>query len=260
MPGNSALSGLHILNTRPVGRASALDQALQAAGANVSALPLLETEPLPVGLEQRQRVMDLDRYQVVFVVSPTAAAIGLELLLDYWPQWPAGTAWVAVGAATARELAKTGLTPLVPDMETSEGVLALPPLAALQPGDRVLVLRGEGGRNLVRDWLQAKAVQVDYLDLYRRRFPAEAVLQWDALRHLGLPDVVIITSGESLIHWLAMAGQEAARIPAVVISERLAVLARKSVIPEVLVADGTRPEAVVAALRAWRETSRHGID
>ncbi|MDO8329684.1 MAG: uroporphyrinogen-III synthase [Fluviicoccus sp.] len=254
------LAGLRVINTRPADRAPALSAALEAAGAAVDFLPLLEIAPMEMGPEQRRQLMDLDRYQVVFVVSPTAAMLGLELLLDYWPQWPAGVAWVAVGAASAHELVKAGLDPQVPAIETSEGVLALPALNALRPGDRVLVLRGEGGRNLVRDWLQAKSVRVDYLDLYQRRFPLSSVGLWQALESQSVPDAVILTSGESLRHWLALAAGAATRIPAVVISPRLAAQARQDGIPEVVVADGTRPEAIVAALQAWREAVRHGID
>ncbi len=254
------LVGLRVINTRPADRASALSAALEAAGATVDLLPLLEIAPLAMGPDQRWQLMDLDRNQVVFVVSPTAAMLGLELLLDYWPQWPAGVAWVAVGAATANELVKAGLDPQVPALETSEGVLALPALNTLQPGDRVLVLRGEGGRNLVRDWLQAKSVRVDYLDLYQRRFPPSSGGLWRTLESQSLPDVVILTSGESLRHWQVLAAGAVARIPAVVISPRLADQARAAAIPEVVVADGTRPEAIVAALQAWREAVRHGID
>ncbi|RZU47802.1 uroporphyrinogen-III synthase [Fluviicoccus keumensis] len=254
------LTGLSVVNTRPAGRATVLDAALRAVGATVHALPLLETEPLPLSPVQRQMVQDLDRYRVVFVVSPTAAALGLDSLRDYWPQWPVGQVWIAVGAATARELAGAGLSPLTPTIETSEGVLSLPPIQTLQPGDRVLVLRGEGGRNLVRDWLQAKAVQVDYLDLYRRRLPAAAAGQWRSLRQDRKPDAIVLTSGESLRHWLALGGDEARLLPAVVISERLGAEAMRLGVAVVLVAASTRPEDVIAALRAWREASARGID
>lgn len=254
------LAGLHVLNTRPVDRAPALAASLAAAGAWVSALPLLELEPLEPDASARARLQDLDRYRVIFVVSPTAAELGLARLGDYWPQWPVGQAWVAVGAATARVLEAHGLSPLSPSLETSEGVLALPPIAALQPGDRVLVLRGEGGRNLVRDWLQAKSVTVDYLDLYRRRLPDTAAPRWRDLAAAGAPDAVILTSGESLGHWLALAGAQGAGIPALVISARLAALAEQQGIRTVITAEGARPEEIIAALRTWREASGHGID
>jgi uroporphyrinogen-III synthase len=42
-----------------------------------------------------------------------------------------------------------------------------------------------------------------------------------------LPDVVILTSGESLQHWLTIAGAAAKTIIPLVISPRLAILAEK---------------------------------
>lgn len=257
MPG--PLTGWRVLNTRPADRAAALDAALAAEGAAVVHLPLLEVMPLSPAPEQRQWLMDLDRYRAVFVVSPSAAEQGLRLLGEFWPQWPIGPVWIAVGAATAAVLADAGITPQVPSLETSEGVLAMPAIAALEAGDRVLVLRGEGGRNLVRDWLQSRAVRVDYMDLYRRRLPPEAVSQWQAIRR-NPPDAVILTSGESLRNWLAVAGAEAHALRAVVVSDRLADLAREHGLTRVRSAGGASPGAVVAALRSWRQGGGHGID
>lgn len=254
------LAGLHVLNTRPVGRSHPLDQALTAAGALISSLPLLETIPSDMSPADRRKLMDLDRYRAVFVVSPTAAELGLDALQEYWPQWPVGQAWIAVGHATARVLERSGLAPWVPALETSEGVTTLPPLAALQAGDRVLVLRGEGGRNLVRDWLQSRAVLVDYLDLYQRRLPEEAAGQWSRIVAVGEPDVVVLTSGESLRHWLAVAGESARRIPALLISDRLADQARTAGILTILTAAGTQPGQILLTLQAWRKEAGRGID
>jgi uroporphyrinogen-III synthase len=255
-----SLNGLRLLNTRPANRAAPLTQALRQAGAEVDELPLLVNEPIEPGPSQRGLLMDLDRYRAVFVVSPTAAALGLECLRDVWPQWPVGVAWIAVGEATARVLEQAGLAPWVPAVETSEGVLALPPLAALGAGDRVLVLRGEGGRNLVRDWLQSRAVRVDYLDLYRRRLPEAAAVQWRALSADRAPHAVILTSGESLRNWLAVAGARAGRIPAVVVSARLAAQTREAGVHTVIDAGGVSPGAIIAALATWRRCGGHGIE
>ena len=70
--------------------------------------------------------------------------------------------------------------------------------------------------------------------------------------------VAALVAGLGLLTGLA--ARAGARGLAVVISPRLADQARAAAIPEVVVADGTRPEAIVAALQAWREAVRHGID
>lgn len=254
------MAELRVLNTRPADRAAGLDQALTSAGFGVVNLPLLELEPLALEAAALPQVRELDRYRAVFVVSPTAARLGLRLLADWWPQWPVDLVWIAVGEATARELRDEGLSPVSPEDETSEGVLALPVLRSLGDGDRVLVLRGEGGRNLVREWLTGRSVRVDYLDVYRRRLPAGAAARWREISALARPDVVVLTSGESLRHWREVAGAIGLAIPVLVVSKRLAELAAAAGCREVLLAPGASAPAVVSALQAWRGGAGHGID
>ena len=256
------LSGINVLNTRPLARADALQTALLATGAIVAQLPLLEIETLALSAEARQSLLDLDRYRWVFVVSPTAAELGLQHLGDYWPQWrPITVDWLAVGESTAQVLRQALLNPIVPDEESSEGLLRLPVFQQRQTGDRLLVLRGEGGRNLVRDSLDGQGVGVDYVELYRRRLPPDTMIRWQQLISTqGLPDVVILTSGESLQHWLAIAGEAAMSVIPLVISPRLAVIAQKAGLKPCIIAASTRPEAIIDALLTWRNSLNHDID
>ncbi len=246
------LAGLSIINTRPRARAEQLQSALVAAGARVHLLPLLEIQPLPLTDEQRQWLLDLDRYRWVFVVSPTAAELGLRLLSDYWPQWPVDIQWLAVGESTADVLRRALLDPIIPSEENSEGILRLPVFQQLQRGDRLLVLRGEGGRNVVRDSLQTQGVRVDYLNLYQRRLPEKTTSEWQSIKSNGMPDAVILTSGEALNHWLTVAGVDAAQIMAVVISTRLAALAKSAGVKTCIIAASTRSDDVINALTTWR--------
>lgn len=253
------LSGLVIVNTRPANRAQALTTELVATGATVAALPLLEIQPLALTAEQRQWLIDIDYYRWVFVVSPTAAELGLAHLGNYWPQWPIDLHWLAVGETTAEVLRHALLEPIVPAEESSEGLLKLPVLQQLQQGDRLLVWRGEGGRNLVRDNLQKQGVRVDYLNLYQRQLPANSHHQWLLLRAQQLPDVVILTSGEALNHWLTLVGDDAAHIAAVVVSPRLAVLAQNAGLKTCIIAASTRGHDIIEAIGTWQNSLKHDI-
>lgn len=254
------LTGLRVVNTRPAARADVLQQALVDVGATVLSLPLLATEALPLSAEAKQWLIDLDRYRWVFVVSTTAAELGMQHLSQYWPQWPIAVDWLAVGESTAQVLRQALLTPTVPTEESSEGLLTLPVFQQLQTGDRLLVLRGEGGRNLVRDSLHNQGVRVDYVELYCRSLPPETPSLWLHILKQGVPDVVILTSGESLRHWLTIAGAVAKDIIPLVISPRLAVLAQNAGLKACIIANGTRPEAIIHALGTWRNSSKHDID
>ncbi|WP_206215660.1 uroporphyrinogen-III synthase, partial [Pseudomonas viridiflava] len=94
------------------------------------------------------------------------------LLERYWPQPPAHIAWFTVGAATGRILADHGLAVNYPAQgDDSEALLALPQLhtaLAATATPRVLILRGEGGREALAECLRGQGVAVDYLPLYRR--------------------------------------------------------------------------------------------
>jgi uroporphyrinogen-III synthase len=255
----ASLHGLRIINTRPQARAKGLSDALQNHDATVLALPLLEVEAIPINPIAKQHLLDLDRYDMVFVVSPTAAELGLKALADYWPQWPVDVAWLAVGDSTAQVLNSYLINPIVPQQETSEGLLQLPQLQQLQQGQRLLVLRGEGGRNLVRDTMQAQGVQVDYVDLYRRQLPDASVQRWQEIQHQSI-DIVIITSGETLTQWINIAGQQAQKIPILVISSRLASLATQKGIKTVLTSASIKPIDIILTLYQWQNSQERVID
>lgn len=162
-----------VLLTRPAEESAALAATLSEEGVFSSSLPLLEIEALPVTPEQQTVFRELDRYCAVIVVSKPAARLGLQLLAQHWPQPPA-LPWFSVGAATAQVLAEYGLDVSYPhDGDDSEALLELVALreAISKPGARVLILRGEGGRELLAERLREQGASVDYLELYRRFLP-----------------------------------------------------------------------------------------
>jgi len=254
----ASLAGLQIVNTRPIDRGQALSDALCAHGVVVDHIPLIENCALTLSAEQRQCLINLDLYDVVFVVSPTAAELGLALLSDYWPQWPVAVTWLAVGEATAAVLRSYALDPIVPTQETSEGLLQLPILQQLQQGQKMLVLRGQGGRNLVRDNLQQQGVKVDYLDLYQRHVPINSQQLWQ--QRNTTPDIVIVTSGEILHSWQQLVGEVFKQIPIVVISPRLASLAQQLGCQHVITAISTRADDIINAIQQWHKPEAHDIE
>lgn len=219
------LAGLHVLNTRPAGQAAVLTARLQAAGARVSELPLIQIAPLPLAPEAWRRLLDLDRYDGVIAVSANAARLGLDAVAGAWPQWPHRLPAYAVGARSAAVLREAGLAVTVPAQPDSEGLLALPALQDVA-GQRFLVFKGEGGRPLLAETLRARGALVDAIDLYRRELPAGAAEAWRRLREAGdAPGVVILTSPDALRHWQAVAGEAATALRWVVVSPRMRALA-----------------------------------
>ncbi len=216
-----SLQGLHILNTRPQHQAASLSALLRSAGAVVSELPLIAIRPRALLPEEERLLLDLDRYDAVFFVSANAARYGLDAVANSWPQWPHRLPAYAVGEGTASVLREAGLTVHLPLQADSEGLLAMPEWQS-PAGQKVLLMRGDGGRELLRNTLQSRGVAVDVLALYHRDLPENAAHDF---ARLAAPDVVVLTSPDALRHWQQVAGESALLPLWLVVSPRLRVLA-----------------------------------
>ncbi|WP_339542181.1 uroporphyrinogen-III synthase [Pseudomonas sp. JAI120] len=241
-----------VLLTRPAEESAALAAALSEAGILSSSLPLLDIEPLPVTPEQQVIFGDLGRYCAVIVVSKPAARLAVQQLDQAWPQ----LSWFSVGAATAQVLADHGLCVHYPQTgDDSEALLQLPALreAIARPGARVLILRGEGGRELLAERLREQGASVDYLELYRRFLPTydTGVL----IRRIQLERLngLVVSSGQGFLHLQALAGPDwpqVAQLPLFVPSPRVAEMARAAGAEKVVDCRGASAAALLVALRS----------
>ncbi|WDU62440.1 uroporphyrinogen-III synthase [Pseudomonas poae] len=242
-----------VLLTRPAEESAAVAAVLSDAGIFSSSLPLLDTEPLPVTPEQQAIFGDIGRYCAVIVVSKPAARLAVQQLTRAWPQLP----WFSVGAATAQVLADHGLNVHYPQTgDDSEALLQLPALreAIAQPDARVLILRGEGGRELLAERLREQAASVDYVELYRRFLPAYdagALMQRIQLERLN---GLVVSSGQGFLHLQALAGADwpqLARLPLFVPSPRVYEMARAAGAEKVVDCRGASAAALLVAIRSY---------
>ncbi len=250
------MMGWRLLLTRPDQESVALAATLTEQGIYSSSLPLLAIETLSESAEQRATFADLSRYCAVIVVSKPAARLGLDLLDRYQLPVPAEQPWFSVGAATAQILREHGLQAYYPEQaDDSEALLALPQLqlaltAASNP--QVLILRGEGGRELLAERLRGQGVQVDYLPLYRRvlpDYPPGALVERVQAERLN---AMVVSSGQGFVHLRELAAEawaELARLPLFVPSPRVAEMARAAGAQFVVDCRGASATALLAALQ-----------
>lgn len=249
-----SLAGWRLLLTRPQEDCVLLAQTLAEQGVFSSCMPLLEIAALEEDATQRALILDLDRYQAVIVVSKPAARLGLALLNRYWPQPPA-LRWFTVGAASAAILQECGLDVLHPQSgDDSEALLRLPALqtALARLPARVLIMRGDEGREMLAERLRTMGVTVDYLPLYRRCLPqyptGELLRRVSGERLNGL----VVSSGQGFEHLRTLAGaawSELARLPLFVPSPRVAGLAQDAGALNIVDCRGASAAALLAALR-----------
>lgn len=246
------LAGVCVWLTRPAAQVEALQAQLQQAGATVFCLPLLLIEPVvPTGVN-KQRLLNLDLYDLVFYVSSNAAALGLDAIFNYWPQYPVGLQNFAVGPGTAAVLQKHGLDVSYPtERMSSEAMLALPALQHIN-GKKALIVRGVGGREILAEGLLARGASVDYAELYERKPPQYAADYLRGHYQQQCPRMIVISSGEALdnLHTLFAPLDLWSALPLAVSSERLDEHARKLGNVPQLVLDGASDAAIIEGLLA----------
>jgi uncharacterized protein HemX/uroporphyrinogen-III synthase len=230
-----------ILVTRPAAQAERLAALLAACGARPIVFPAIEIEPLP-----EAAMPSLEGVHLVVFVSPSAAQVAAERIRA------ANVRVAAVGSGTRRELEAHGFTDVVAPAEgaDSEALLALPELQEVA-GKRVLIVRGEGGREVLGESLAARGAQVDYFECYRRAAPradpAALIAAWER----GEVHAVTVSSTQALENLVSLLG--AARLaakPLFVNHARVAQRAREAGVAQVLVA-GPGDEELVDGLMAY---------
>ncbi len=204
---DSALAGRHIVITRPAGQATHLADALAALGAQPVLFPVLAIEDVADPTPILDAAIRLEGYDWAVFVSPNAVEKALKVILAE-RSWPVGLRAATVGKSSEHALAAFGITDVVAPQERfdSEALLALPEFADVA-GRRVIIFRGDGGRDLFGDTLQARGATVDYVTCYRRvkpaLDPAPLLRRWQE----GRLDAVILTSSEGLRNFWEMIGK-----------------------------------------------------
>jgi uroporphyrinogen-III synthase len=254
------LAGQRVLVTRPALQANALCAALSARGAQAIRFPTLSIRPIDEDDSSYQSLkncfLDLDRYSAVIFISANAAQIGVDWIDQYWPQLPTHILWFAVGAATGRTLEQLGLpvTEAAGTMD-SEALLALPQLSRLD-NSRILICRGQAGRERLRQDLQQRGANVDYAELYHREIPVYSQAEIESIIYKSAASAILVSSGEVLINLIKLTQRPESGIstlsdtPLVVPSQRVATLAQQHHFNHIEVAANATDTAMIAALEA----------
>ncbi|MGF1725902.1 uroporphyrinogen-III synthase [Photobacterium nomapromontoriensis] len=190
-----------ILITRPAPDGLQLTQQLNAAGISAIAQPLLQIQQgqqLPL---LPQQLKHLKHGDFLIAVSVHAVDLAHNYLLSIGASWPKNVHYIAVGHKTAAALKKCTDQPVYSPQThcDSEGLLKLPILSQAV-GRKVLILRGNGGRELIYQHLLQLGAQVNYCETYRRDWlPLDGLSLYQQWRQAGVT-ALVVTSGEQLAH------------------------------------------------------------
>lgn len=206
MTDSAPLAGRGIVVTRPAQQSGPLAGRISAAGGEAILFPVLEIIDTPDLQPLIDVIARLDDYQLAVFISPNAVVRAMKQVKAR-RQWPVTMRVAAIGKGSVRELERFGVSGvLAPERHfDSEHLLELPELQAVA-GQRVVIFRGDGGRELLGDTLAARGARVDYVECYRRARPAAdaaPLLQAWAGNRLN---AVTITSSEGMRNLFAMVG------------------------------------------------------
>lgn len=244
------LAGAGIVVTRPARQAAGLVEQLAALGARPLVVPAIVILPPSDRSALDRAHATLDTYDIAVFVSGNAAEYGAPAR----GAWPARVRAFAPGPGTAAALVAVGVTDVQVPTTTfdSEGLLALPALADVR-GRRVVIFRGDGGREALGDALRERGAQVDYVTCYRRAAPESGIGGLaDALRE-GRVHAFTITSSEGLDNLWALfdaaARERVRQVPFFVPHPRIAERARGLGLTAVATPGGDA--GLVAGLLEW---------
>ena len=221
------LAGRGIVVTRPRELAEPFARLLEQHGARAFLFPAIEIQPLPAPAALG-RIAEFD---LAIFVSPSAVRVAAASL-------PRGLTAAAIGAGTARELERAGVGQVIaPEAGAdSESLLAMPQMRQLA-GKRVLIVRGEGGRELLGQSLSERGARVEYAECYRRARPATDAGPLLAAWRRGEVHAVTVLSPQTLDNFMSLTGGALVALPFFVPHERIARHARERGLGEVIVAE-----------------------
>lgn len=169
------LSSRVVLVTRPGHQSQGFIDRVEQLGGQALAFPTLEIQPRLLDQEQLDRLHTINQYDLLIFISANAVKIakaalesaGMDITLP-------GVDIAAIGRATANAASLAGFQVNIQPVSgyDSESLLEDD---YFQPASirtrRILIVKGEGGREVLYDTLKQRGAEVETLELYRRSIP-----------------------------------------------------------------------------------------
>lgn len=250
----ASLDNIALWLTRPDASATDMPRRLESMGARVLCAPALEIRALPQDhpamLAAQEKLGRLQQYRHIIFISGNAVHHGMALMQDNWPQH---SRCYAIGNTTARLLQQHGIEVLqpAPAQMNSEGLVALPELQSVA-GDKVLIVRGIGGREWLAQALVARGAEVDYLETYQRLKSGTLPKAVSRRVAAGAIDFILAASGETVTIIVELVDASLRRtlmdIAIVVPGQRVADIARRAGFKRVIMAANAGDDAMIGAI------------
>ena len=193
-----ALSGCNIVVTRPEKQAKELADLIRAEGGCAILFPALEIIE-PEDLRPLYRLIGrLEQFDLAIFISANAVNRAMSEIVAR-RSLPDVLKIAAIGAGSNKALQSFGVKEVIYPASRfdSEALLELPQLRDVA-GKRIVIFRGQGGRELLGETLEKRGARVEYVECYRRVIPASDPAP---LKRLWADDklhAITVTSSEGL--------------------------------------------------------------
>ncbi|QGZ56068.1 fused uroporphyrinogen-III synthase HemD/membrane protein HemX [Paraburkholderia acidiphila] len=205
-----------VVITRPAGQSDGLAGQLAQHGLRTLDFPLISIAPVTDEAPLRGALGALERYALVVFVSPNAVDRAFACYASVSSIWPPALPVAVVGPASVAALERHGVAEPEHRVVSPAGVGEEEPArfdseslyAALEKtfganafaGKRVLIVRGDGGREWLAERLREAGAEVETVAAYRRIVPEPPIAAWTQVHALleGAPHAWLVTSSEGV--------------------------------------------------------------
>ena len=163
------LNGIRILVTRPAKQTDSLCSLIEKSGGVAMRLPTINLQMADNPGQAEQLCKRLTEFQIAIFVSRNAVDWAFDQFIDK-VDLPTGLSIMAIGTGTADQLKRHGVSDVcfAKGSANSEAFLELDELQAdAVQGKRIIIFRGQGGRDVLADGLRERGAHVMYAEVYR---------------------------------------------------------------------------------------------
>ena len=239
---NPSLNGLKVLVTRPEQQAKELCDLIIAEGGEAIVFPVITIKAIPAQSWGDISIADCD---MIIFVSRNAVSYFIEGLREKLSD---NIQLVAIGSGTANVMSEYGLrVDIQPQSPAgSESLLAMPELNNVKD-KQILIVRGQGGRELLADTLLARGAKISYVEVYQRQIPSPSN---DNVELARTADCVVVTSVAGLNNLCQLIGGDTLKDKQlVVVSKRIKQHAVALGFQQIMIADDANDNAVMQKVR-----------
>lgn len=200
-----SLQDFSIAITRPLAQAQKLSALIEAEGGKTISFPLIDIVPLEDYQLFDHVISAVNDYDWAIFISSNAVQHGMPRLLKSFNPLPEQLKFAAIGPITSQELKSFGVSEVLsPELRfDSESLLALEEMQAVA-GKRVMIFRGEGGREVLANTLKARGAKVEFAECYKRINPQRDTSLLETLWKNNQCHAIVVTSSEAMRHLLDM--------------------------------------------------------